>query len=315
VAQTYLANVSSQLTKYDMDFSFKLWLENEIDLKTRVVIIPKNTVLYHGTIESYDTRQIAGGGSDNIFWTASKPILARMYIPSKESSTSFSIRHLLYNQDYEKERQSLGITQAVQNKAYEIDHEAYKKLKYWDDLNKEFNRRFKEMDSAGQYEMPQKFWDDWGEAENNAIEAKKNWRSSETLLKNYAIRKLKNLGYKVEGDYVTDVVKDAEGNLLPANTKSVGKVLKVLCQRDFKFFNMALGREGDLTEPQHTMYSQFQNIENAGYDGVVINDFAQSDFMGNYGHIAYGFFEKALKDLKVSQMRNQVHPGREELGY
>ena len=298
-----------------MQFSFKLWLENEINLTTRVVEIPSGSIFYHGTIESFDTRNIDVGGSDSIFWTASNPLIARMYIPAKESSFSFNLSNLLRKDDYEAERQSLGITQAVLKKAYEIDHENYLQFKHWDELNKEFNAKFKAMDAAGQYEMPQKFWDDWEEAENKAIEARKKWTSTETLLKNFAARKLKNLGYKLDGDFVMNVVKDPDGKIMPASTKSVGKVLKVTCQRDFKFFNMALGREGDLTDPQHRMYSQFRKIEENGYDGVVINDFAQSEFMGNYGHIAYGFFQNALKDLKVSQMRNQIHPGREELGY
>lgn len=48
-----------------------------------------------------------------------------------------------------------------------------------------------------------------------------------------------------------------------------------------------------------------RNIRPGGYDGIVINDFAQSEEYGNVGHVSYGLF--ANKDLHIKSIKGITH--------
>ena len=110
--------------------NFKTWLEN-LDYSNRIMIVPKGTVLYHGTIESFDTRNPKPGGYDEVFWTAEDIMIARSYIPSKGSYSNVSVRHIIQDPGYENVRKSLGLSQAIIEQAWRKDRENYQKFKYW----------------------------------------------------------------------------------------------------------------------------------------------------------------------------------------
>ena len=132
-------------------------------------------------------------------------------------------------------------------------------------------------------------------------------------MESFVIFKMKALGYKEKyPGYFTGVTTDADGSLRPANYKSVGRVLKVICNRDFKFYDYAAGKEGDLMDVDYHKIDLFRQMEKEGFDGIIINDFAQSGHYGNYGHISYGFFKNSIKDLTIKQIRNQTHPSLED---
>lgn len=48
-------------------------------------------------------------------------------------------------------------------------------------------------------------------------------------------------------------------------------------------------------------------MEQAGYHGVKINDFAQSVNMGNVGHVSIGLFRDTLKYVRIAGEEDAVH--------
>lgn len=286
---------------------FKLWLE-QINLDSIEVIIPKGTKLYHGTIESYDTRNVKTGGYDDVFWTSDDMNIARMYIPETHGYKSFSIDAFFRGNDIEGIKKSIGLTQAIVKKAWEKEEEGYKLLKFWDDKHKWFSQKFKEYQSQNK-DIPEEFFTKWMEAENNKTKYQTEWKTSDSYIKKFILQKMKNFGYDGGNyGYFKKVKTDKDGNLLSANYKDVGKVLEITCARDFKLYNIGYGKEGDLMDLEYKQVGLFRKAEEKGYDGVVINDFAQSEKYGNYGHKSFGFFNRVLKDLSIKQIRDQTHP-------
>lgn len=295
--------------------NFKKFITEAINYNSREVIIPKGEVLYHGTVESFDARKPHPGGYDNVFWTTDHMMIARTYIPSKSSYTNTSVSSILRDKDHDGIRKSLGITKEIMNYAWKKQEEGYKKLKYWDEKNKEFAAKYKELEKTRFDDLTDDFFSQWQEADNNYRKYQQEWKTTEHYMKMFVVHKMKTLGYEPTGysnDYFTKISTDAEGNLLPRNTKSKGRVLKLICNRDFKFYNQAYQKEGDLMDVDYNKLSLFDKVKKNGYDGIIINDFAQSDYHGNYGHISIGFFKNAIKDLTVKQIRNQTHPDEKE---
>lgn len=307
--------------------NFKLWIES-INTQSINVTIPKGTTLYHGTIESFDTRNVKTGGYDDVFWTTDNTLIARMYIPEKGSYSNISIDYIInpQNNDPETEgiRKSIGLTQQIRKIAWNKHNQGYKLYKYWDGKNQEFSNKFKQYEEESKrnpkyiYEnIPDEFFKQWSEAENNKNKYLNLWRNADYYMKKFIIQKMKTFGYTPEGMNASfkRVKQDQNNNLLPADFKQSGKILKVTCNRDFKFYNLAHGQEGDLTDPQYHKINIFRKAEEKGYDGIIINDFAQSKHTGNYGHLAYGFFKNSLKDLTVKQIKNQTHPDIKDFNY
>lgn len=292
--------------------SFKRFLE--INLNSREVIIEKGEILYHGTSESFDTRTLKPGG-DGIFWTTDDIMIARTYIPRNGSSSSTSLQSILRDEQHKNIRKSIGLTNKIISFAWEKDRKGYEMYKYWDDKYKEFSKKCKELESIGDLDsLDDAFFVQWMEAEQKRKESLSH-KKAEDYLKSFVITKMKTFGYEptgYSGDYFTKILTDNDGNLLPSSTRTIGKVLEITCKRDFKFYNYALGKEGDLMEPDHRKYGLFKQIEEDGYDGIIINDYAQSEYHGNYGHISFGFFKSSLKDLSSKQIRSQTHPSEEE---
>lgn len=294
--------------------NFRQFFES-IDFNSQEVIVPQGEVLYHGTLESFDTRKIRTGGYDDVFWTSDEPIIARMYIPFSGSYSNMSVDHILRDKDCEGIRKSLGLSNNIVRVAWQKHNIGYEKLKYWRNKHEEFQKQFQDYKKAGNYAMDDDFFKQWIEAEDNYKKAQQEWRGHDSYLKSFVVKKMKIWGYEPSGysnDSFKRILTDREGNLLPANNKSVGKVLKVICNRNFKFYNMAYQKEGDLTDVDYHKIDMFRKIEKSGYDGVIINDYAQSDYHGNYGHLSIGFFKGSLKDLTIKQIKNQTHPGKEE---
>jgi hypothetical protein len=291
--------------------NFKKFYIEAINFNSREVIVAKGEVLYHGTIESFDTRKARPSAYDDIFWTSDDMKIARTYIPAKSSYMNTSLSSILRDKEHEGIRKSLGITPQIIKHSWLKQEEGYNKLKYWEEKYKEFNVRYKELERTKFDDLTDEFFSQWAEAEKNYKNAEKEMRWHDHYLKIFVIHKMKAFGYEPTGyskDYFTKIMTDDKGNLLPMTNRSIGKVLKVICNRDFKFYNMAYGKEGDLMDVDYHKLDIFRKIEEKGYDGVIINDFAQSEYHGNYGHLSVGFFKSAMKDLTIKQIRNQTHP-------
>lgn len=292
---------------------FVEYLES-IDHDSQVVVISKGEVLYHGTVESFDTRTPRVGGYDEVFWTAEDPIIARSYIPNKSGYSCETVNGMLQNQELLKK--SFDIEDRVIQATWAKESHGYKKIESLNKEMEEYRKKWKELEKNIDYEDPSvdEFLQRWIEIENSKRQAEKEWRTHDSILSAYVIKKLNSLGYRVNDTFqcVKGIVRNSDGRILPANTKSVGKLLRVTCNRDFTVYNFARGRDGDLMNVEYKQIDSFRKIEDKGFDGIIINDFAQTDYHGNYGHRSVGFFRHSLNDLSIKQIRNQTHPSEEE---
>lgn len=290
--------------------NFKLF--EAIDFSSRETIIKKGEILYHGTGESFDIRKTHTSGYDDVFWTTDDLMIARTYIPSKGSYLNTSVDSIIKDEQNEGIRKSLGLTPKIREMAWKKQEEGYKKLIYWENKHKEFQSQYKKFGSKKEFD--EDFFNQWIDAENNYKKAQKELKWSEDYLRMFVIYKMKTFGYEPTSlnSYFTHISTDDSGNLLPRKTKHIGSVLKVICNRDFKFYNYAYGKEGDLMDVDYHKVDLFRKIESAGYDGIIINDYAQSDYHGNYGHLGIGFFKSSIKDLTIKKIRNQTHPENKE---
>ena len=301
--------------------NFKKWFES-IHYNSEQVIVPKGETLYHGTIESFDNRKIDVGGYDEIFWTTDNIMIARSYIPSKSSYISCPIDKIINIQDKELDglRKSIGLTTKIIDTTWKKYHDSYKQYDYWKKEHEKYKDVYeKNKNNLEFFDEDPDFFKKWMEAENNYKKTYKI-RTPEDLLKSFVIQKMKSFGYELENSYYYRKLSfDEHGNLLPASKKNIGSVLKIICNRNFIFYNYAFEKEGDLTEPDYHKLDLFKKIElkkdkngHYAYDGIIINDFAQSDYYGNMNHISLGFFKRSLNDVSVKKIRNQTHPYDDE---
>jgi len=91
------------------------------------------------------------------------------------------------------------------------------------------------------------------------------------------------------------------GKVLPPGGATEGRLFIGTTQRDMKIWLKARG-EGDLMNVQYHDVSGFRDARDEGLDGVLIDDFAQSEAHGNFGHLSVGLFGPALKDVRFKQV-------------
>lgn len=306
-------------------------ISEAISLKDKVVIIPTGEKLYHGTGVSFDVRKVGTGGYDSILWTTNNPIVSRYYIPSTHGATMFvqlerSIIHQFLNKEdpwYSIVTKQLGISPSMAkvllDKASKINN-AWVRLY---NLNDEHRRRYKILEK--EVDLVYKSGDEkrMDKIDEEMDGVLKDWNRTEDVLRKFksidnfyylgkaiAQRLEKLYHYKLtKGDTSYDKMFFAEdGSLLPANHKIKGKLIVLVPKRNLKLYNHAHGIEGDLMDVQYHDHDVFRSVESKGYDGIVINDFAQSDVHGNVGHISYGLFRSTIKDCKIMSLQKQTHP-------
>lgn len=113
---------------------------------------------------------------------------------------------------------------------------------------------------------------------------------------------------------------DGKEKLMPAAWRKPGTLI-VAKTGEQRFYDLRIGQDvGDLTDPDHLKRDDFEKIEAQGkWDGVIINDFLQSENHGNVPHLSLGFFERALEGLEWTaipacnyEWEPDEVPGREE---
>lgn len=91
---------------------------------------------------------------------------------------------------------------------------------------------------------------------------------------------------------------EGECTILPASYSTRGRLFIIDGWQNLRFHDMTVGGDGDLMDPDHNKLDDFREAEEAGFDGVIINDFAQSGaHWGNLGHRSWGVFRHALPRL------------------
>jgi hypothetical protein len=148
----------------------------------------------------------------------------------------------------------------------------------------------------------------------HSLEKQKNKYVNDTLKNKFGYEPTSTHDYN--NDYSWKLkwtFKDNEMVLLPANYRTKGTLYVIKPKRNLKIYNYAYGRsEGDLTNVDYNKINIFQTVEENGYDGIQIFDFAQVESEGNFGHKSIGLFKDTIKDLDVKIIKNVEHPNEED---
>jgi hypothetical protein len=64
-----------------------------------------------------------------------------------------------------------------------------------------------------------------------------------------------------------------------------------------RWYDMRHESSGDLSDPHYRQVNRFRQLEDDGYQGIIIHDFAQTSQWGNLGHVAYGLLPRGLKQV------------------
>jgi len=297
------------------------------------IIITKGTRLFHGTGERFDKRQIRTGGYDDIFWTTDSSAIAQTYIPTSPAILSVSTSHIvepttskeiqniqkLIGINYDTSKFEINGNQIVSYQPpsifKKIEDKKYKLINTLIAINKALKKYSAYADKytySDSDKLNNDFFKKWGDLEDYKKKLENEYRRylNDDLKLKYVNNKLMNLGYKPDktyssnNDYRWDLkFKDSE--LQPSDFKFQGRLLIVIPKRDLKLFDATYNgeREADLMNLDYHRHDWFEMAKKKGYDGIKINDFAQSDDYGNVSHYSYGLFEDTLKDLDIKEIK------------
>jgi len=200
---------------------------------------------------------LKGGGYDGLIWTADNPAIAQTYIPAAGTEQSW---HNPYYNDEEIINQFIS-----PDKQYLID--LLKQMGYGYPTDIEYDQHHR-MQS---YRPPEKSAT-YGE------------------LRNY----LRSLGYDPEK---SKWLKRKNDLIVPADYKEPGRLFIGTPKTPLNILDARRGNEGDLLNVEYHNHPLFQDALKKGYDGIRINDFAQSKNWGNVGHQSVGLYPHAVEKL------------------
>jgi len=315
------------------------------DHKSQDIILPKGTVLYHGTIEDFGIENIRTGGYDNILWTTKDSAIADTYIPDSGSSVYMSTDSLVYpvrEGDLRNLQKEIGIEydydqvefkgsratsypiapifKDIDKKEYKWNEESMKIDSLFREKTKEINDIYDKVETKEELAKVQKKVDQLHREITELSNKKEELSSMYTDMRaDIKMREFVNNYLKNELNYVPKnensdknhswKIKINNGKALKGDEHAKGRLLIITLQRDLKIYDMTDGGklEGDLMNLQYHSHGVFKSAAENGYDGVRINDFAQIEGMGNFGHTSYGIFNDAIKDLKIESVLSE-HP-------
>lgn len=219
----------------------------------------KEDLLFHGSGEPIDGPLVARSWG-GILWVGETPDVAQNYIPTSGSSI---IVHIPTYKD---------------NFTFRPD--------------KGFNLDL--LNLMGYYPKDIK-WDHIGQAISYSVDGK--GLPTHREVRNYVENVL---GYKKDRNGAYHIREDDNGNIAPASYKLKGTLFIIIGKSKLKLYDMTGGtNDDDLMDPTYNKIHLFKRIEKEGYDGVIINDFAQSKMWGNVGHRSIGIFPSGLAKLKI----------------
>lgn len=229
------------------------WLESEIRRRIREALAedrPIEGVLFHATCEDIKG-SLRGGGVDRTLWTARCPFVSQQYIPAAGMQLIF------------QKPSSWEMDSRVRPDEGDVFYALARQMTGSDCKN---IRR----DGCG---MAISFvcdasWPKVGEVVEYM----------EGELGYVADNGLYRLKSEFRGD--TEIVR-------PAAWSMAGSLWMTI-DDDLRFKDVRQSGEPDLTIKEHLAFDLFEEAAMTGWDGVIINDFCQTDEWGNVGHLSYG---------------------------
>lgn len=303
-----------------------------------VKIIKAGTTLFHGTGESINGK-LVGGGYDEVLWTTNSSTVAQMYIShsdkvqtksseglssppmyGKNDGVITNILGIRYDVKYDngilKTYQTLAPPEFVEieNKYKELSKKWYEEYSIVTSKEKEYIELSKNENLDD--EAIDKLEEEIDKLNRKFAITKKEYTNFniKTISNRYVNDKLKSLGYEPDSSvgpnesYLWNINVDNNDNILPPDYKTKGKLYIIIPQRDMKMYDISTG-EGDINDVQYNSLDLFRELEEQGYDGIIIDDFAQHNKMGNFGHKSFGFFKTAYDSLDSEKYIDGVtHP-------
>jgi hypothetical protein len=300
-----------------------------------------NDILFHGTMEEFDPKNIRPGGYDGIFWTTDSSTIAQTYIPIAGISSTVDSRSLrspntefahqlgLKFEDVEVKGGNVVSYRDLNRYFNEIDdkkNNLIQEMIKWEKIDKELGNQLNELSKKlieqnirpRKSEEFQKLSEQYEEAYDKYLDVESEYQSfnDEKLKNQYINEKMIEMGHRPSEKFHNDnyrweikIGRDSEGRstILPPDFKEKGRLFVISPKREMKIYDISTG-ESDLTDLQYHKLDLFKELEKKGYDGVKIDDFAQHDKYGNVGHSSIGFFKSSIKDLDMNVIDNVTHP-------
>lgn len=222
--------------------------------------VKAGTVLFHGTVEQFDAAKLNTGGYDDVLWLAYTPDIGQAYIPYARPK-KFHTERLgkpAWSKEDREMQQALGI------------HYDYDNVK-WDTMMPTSWSAPKKNDGG--------YWD----------------RS--TFPPEVIDDMMTQAGHEPDERYVSRNKKYGREFVVGKDNKE-GRLFIITVKEDLRVFDYAQGRESDLQDIDYHNIPLFRKLEEQGYDGVIITDFAQTKDYGNMPHNSIGIFKDSIKKLE-----------------
>jgi hypothetical protein len=214
-------------------------------------------LLFHATCEEFDLPDVRPSDYDGVFWTSDCPAISQSYVPKAGISSYISLP-MSYEMDQHVRPSRHSIWTTLAAQRTGLTV---------DDCDPTFDH----MGHATSWRIPQ------------------GWPRMREM-----VEALKEMGYDTSRDSFEVLMRGDE--IMPADWRLSGRLL-VLDGHGLRLKDLRRGSEGDLTDVEYHDLPAFRQAEAEGWDGVVINDFAQTD-EGNMGHVSYGLFASTLARLE-----------------
>lgn len=224
-------------------------------------------LLFHGSLETWDGGPLRVGGYDGVFWTAEgMPMVAQCYIPVSGGSVLFSVS------------------------AWEMD-EPVRPVRH--SVTADIARRV--MGAPD----PEPEYDARGDLVSFRVAP--GWPTNRQVC-DFVVGKL---GYEPAPDGIFEIrtrMVNGMDEYLPAGQTETGSLFILRTTDELRIFDMAAGREGDLSAPDFHRLDEFRALAKDGWDAVRINDFCQSEVNGNVGHRSLGLFPSGLAKVRATMV-------------
>lgn len=218
--------------------------------------IPAGSLLFHGTLESFQGSPTTG--FDHVVWFADSPAVAQLYIPKSGLTTMATAETIGTPMDDPEVviiQQALGIR-------YDLTPDEMRDAQYL---------RTRVVPTG--WDHPLK------EGEVGRLLSKEGWHPDRGFYR-----------FHFSGGKLLAPGEQESGTLFIAKTR---KPLRV-------WYRGEEGGDPD-GEQQYLDIKGMKDAEARGLDGVVINDFAQSEEHGNVPHLSVGLFAGALRKLSIKR--------------
>jgi hypothetical protein len=280
-----------------------------------ILYLTKDDVLFHGTGEDFLSDELTVGGYDKVLWTSTSSLVAQTYIPNSAGTYMLSTQTLSQAPRTQNDQSTLELQRQLGIDYNDVQYDSYGRRSSHT-TPKIFTTTFKKEYDFNQ-SIRQKIRDGGRNLSREELNELYDQLINTELLHNEFVNdKLQNeYGYKpfskdsYNENYHWKI--NVQGNtIIKADEQLSGRLFVLKPKEDLKLFDMSLAesREPDLTDVDYHNINIFRKLEDGGFDGVKITDFAQVEKHGNVGHYSYGIFKNSISKLKIYTIIKAYHP-------